>query len=363
MPKTALFAALALIPASLALAYFEAPPAWVFLGSAAAIVPLADWIRRATEQLARTAGSAIGGLLNISFGNAAELILALFVLNAGKPDVVKATITGSLVSNSLLGLGLAIFIGSLGREKQVFQRERAGLLSSLLILSVIALLLPALFDITERDIRHAPGAGHLDEQLSLGVAIILLVAYGANLLYTLVTHRDLFASGEDQEQAGAEQGRSKGWPLWVSILVLLAATAVVAMEAELVSHALEATSKALGLTPFFLGIMVLPLIGNAAEYFAAVYFARQDRMNLVMTIAVGSSIQIALFTAPVLVLVSWLLGTPMNLVFANPLELIAVVGVAFGVNAIAQDGETNWFEGVLLISLYALLGLAFFFVR
>jgi len=363
MSQPALFAALALVPASLALAYLDAPPVWVFLGAAAAIVPLADWIRRATEQLARSAGSAVGGLLNITFGNAAELILALFVLNAGKPDVVKATITGSLVSNSLLGLGLAIFIGSLGREKQVFQRERAGLLSSLLILSVIALLLPALFDFTERNIRQAPGAGHLDEQLSLGVAVVLLVAYGANLLYTLVTHRDVFAIHENEAGAREQPGGSASWPLWASLLVLLGATAAVAVEAELVSHALEATSHALGLTPFFLGIMVLPLIGNAAEYFAAVYFARQDRMNLVMTIAVGSSIQIALFTAPVLVLVSWLLGRPMNLVFANPLELIAVAGVAFGVNAIAQDGETNWFEGVLLISLYALLGLAFFFVR
>jgi Ca2+:H+ antiporter len=363
VPKIALVAALTLVPASVALAYFGAPAAWVFAGAAAAIVPLADGIRRATEHLARTAGSAIGGLLNITFGNAAELILALFILHAGKPDVVKASITGSLVSNSLLGLGLAIFVGSLGREKQVFQRERAGLLSSLLILSVIGLLVPALFDFTERSIRKAPGTGHLDEQLSLGVAVVLLLAYAANLLYTLVTHRDVFRTGSDGEELAEDRGGGPSWPLWGSILVLLAATAGVALEAELVSNALEGTSSALGLTPFFLGIMVLPLIGNSAEYFAAVYFARQDRMNLVMTIAVGSSIQIALFTAPILVLVSWMLGTPMNLVFANPLELIAVAGVAFGVNAIAQDGETNWFEGVLLLAVYALLGLAFFFVR
>jgi Ca2+:H+ antiporter len=357
-----LTAALGLVPASVALAHFGPAPVWVFLTAAAAIVPLADWIRRATEQLAHTAGPQIGGLLNITFGNATELILALFVLHAGKPDVVKASITGSLMSNSLLGLGLAIFIGSLGREKQKFQRERAGLLSSLLILSVIALLLPALFDFTERNLRRAPGAGDLDEQLSLGVAVVLLLAYGANLLYTLVTHRDVFGAPASEEPEPDSGGR-EGWPLPVSILVLLAATAVVAVEAELISGALEATSRALGLTPFFVGIMLLPLIGNAAEYVAAIYFARQDRMNLVITIAVGSSIQIALFTAPVLVLVSWMLGTPMNLVFANPLELIAVAGVAFAVNAIAQDGETNWFEGVLLLSVYALLGLAFFFVR
>jgi Ca2+:H+ antiporter len=225
---------------------------------------------------------------------------------------------------------------------------------------VIALMVPALFDYTERSLRGTPNAGHLDEQLSLGVAGVLIVAYGANLLYTLVTHRDVFAV---QNEAENGEPVSSPWPVWIAVAVLAAATAVIALEAELVSGALEATSKKLGLTEFFLGVMVLPLIGNAAEYVAAIYFARRDRMNLVMTIAVGSSIQIALFTAPVLVLVSWLLGTPMNLVFSNPLELIAVAGVAFAVNAIAQDGETTWFEGVLLLSVYALLGLAFFFVR
>jgi Ca2+:H+ antiporter len=354
------FIGLGLVPVSVALGYFGAPPVWVFLGAAAAIVPLANWIRRGTEQLARIAGPALGGLLNVTFGNVAELIIALFVLKAGKAAVVKASITGSIVSNSLLGLGLAILVGTWGREKQVFQRQRAGLLASLLILSVIALLVPALFDFTERNLRSFPGAGHLDEQLSLGVAVVLIIAYGANLMYTLVTHRNVFAM-EDESESPAEPVQA--WPLWVAVAVLAAATAVVAVEAELVSGALEATSRRIGLTEFFLGVMVLPLIGNAAEYFAAIYFARQDRMNLVMSIAVGSSIQIALFTAPVLVLVSWAIGTPMNLVFSNPLELIAVAGVAFAVNAIAQDGETNWFEGVLLLSVYALLGLAFFFVR
>jgi Ca2+:H+ antiporter len=333
----------------------------VFAVAAAAINPLADWIRRATEQVAARAGSAIGGLLNVTFGNAAELILALFVLLAGKPGVVKATITGSIVGNSLLGLGVAILAGSWGREKQRFQRERAGLLSSLLILSVVALMVPALFDYTERTLRRMAYPENLDEHLSLGVAVVLILAYGANLVYTLVTHRDVFGAegGGDHEHP---EGRQP-WPLWGALAVLLAATAAVALEAELVSGALEATAGSLGLTQFFLGITVLPLVGNAAEYFAAVYFARQDRMDLVMTIAVGSSIQIALFTAPVLVLVSYLLGAPMDLVFSNPLELIAVAAVAFGVNAIAHDGETSWFEGVLLLALYALLVLAFFFVR
>jgi Ca2+:H+ antiporter len=360
MLRVAKIVALALVPASLLLDYLGAPPTWVFLCAAAAIVPLADWIRRGTEQLARIAGSAVGGLLNVTFGNAAELILALFVLKSGKAAIVKATITGSIVGNSLLGLGLAILIGSWGREKQVFQREKAGLLASLLILSVIALLVPALFDYTERA-RSPSLTGKLDEHLSLGVAVVLIIAYAANLLYTLVTHRSVFASDEEEtEESGS--GPTPRWSLWRALGVLAAATVAVALEAELVSDALEGTSQGLGLTPFFLGMMVLPLIGNAAEYFAAVYFARQNKMDLVMTIAVGSSIQIALFTAPLLVLVSYAMGTPMNLVFDNPLELIAVAGVAFAVNSIAQDGETTWFEGVLLLAVYALLGLAFFFV-
>ncbi len=355
------YVSLGLIPLSLALELAGARPVVVFAVAAAAISPLADWIRRATEQVAARAGSAIGGRLNVTFGNAAELILALFVLLAGKPGVVKATITGSIVGNSLLGLGVAILAGSWGREKQRFQRERAGLLSSLLILSVVALLVPALFDYTERNLRRMAYPENLDEHLSLGVAVVLILAYGANLVYTRVTHRDVFGAegGGDHEHP---EGRQP-WPLWGALAVLLAATAAVALEAELVSGALEATAGSLGLTQFFLGITVLPLVGNAAEYFAAVYFARQDRMDLVMTIAVGSSIQIALFTAPVLVLVSYLLGAPMDLVFSNPLELIAVAAVAFGVNAIAHDGETSWFEGVLLLALYALLVLAFFFVR
>ncbi len=355
------FVALGLIPASLALAHVGAPPVWVFAAAAAAIIPLADWIRRSTEQVARTAGQAVGGLLNVTFGNVTELILALFVLSAGRIDVVKASITGSIVSNSLLGLGLAILVGSWGREKQVFQRERAGLLASLMILSVIALLVPALFDLTERRLHGSAVAGHLDERLSLGVAVVLILAYGANLLYTLVTHRDLFAPPRTGDEAGRVE--VAGWPLWRAVAVLAGATAAVALEAKLVADALEGTSAALGLTPFFLGVMILPLVGNAAEYFAAIYFARQDRLDLVMTIAVGSSIQIALFTAPLLVLVSYAMGHPMSLVFTNPLELVAVAGVAFAVNAIAQDGETTWFEGVLLLAVYAVLGLAFFFVR
>ena len=348
-------ALLLLVPVSLALAYVvHASALWVFAASVLAIVPLAEWIRRATEQTARLAGPAIGGLLNVTFGNMAELILALFVLSAGHAEVVKAQITGSIVGNSLLGLGLGIVAGSWGRDKQTFSRQHAGLLSSLLILSVIALMLPALFDYTERS-ADVPGRHSLDERLSLGVSVVLILVYLANLGYTLLTHRDVFALQEDAEKAS--------WPLWKAVGVLVGATAVIALEAELVSGALEGTASRLGLSTFFLGIIVLAVVGNAAEYISAVYFARRDQMGLVVTITVGSTIQVALFTAPLLVLISWAIGHPMNLVFSNPLELIAIAGSAFAVNSIAQDGETTWFEGVLLLAVYALLGLAFFYLR
>lgn len=350
-------AMLLLVPISLALRYIlHASPTWIFITAVLAIVPLAEWMRRGTEQVAHAAGSAIGGLLNVTFGNMAELILALFVLQAGNTEVAKAQITGSIIGNSLLGLGLCAVVGSWGREKQVFNRERSGLLSTMMILSVIALLLPAVFDYTERGVFASPNATQLDEKLSLGVSVVLILVYISNLIYTLVTHRDVFAAEEEGEGEGHAL-----WPLWKSIGVLLVSTVIVALEAELVSGALEATSEQLGLTSFFLGIIVLAVIGNAAEYVAAVYFARQDRMGLAMGITLGASIQVALLTAPLLVIVSYFMGHPMNLVFSTPLELIAIAGAAFAVNSIAQDGETTWFEGVLLLAVYLIFGMAFLF--
>ncbi len=345
---------LLLIPLSVALEHFHASPTVVFVTASLAIIPLAEWMRHATEQMSVRAGSAIGGLLNVTFGNSAELILAIFVLKSGNTEVVKATITGAIIGNSLVGLGLAILAGSWGRARQKFNRDQAGLLGSLLILSVIALMVPALFDYTERGLNQSKVTS-LDEYLSLGVSGVLIFVYVANLIYTLVTHRDVFAMEEEEENHHA-------WSVSRSLMVLFAATAAVSLEAEMVSGALEETASGLRLSPFFLGIIVLPFVGNAAEYFSVIYFARKDRMGLVMNIALGASIQVALFTAPVLVFVSYAMGKPMNLVFSNPLELIAIAGVAFAVNSIALDGETTWFEGLLLLAVYALLVLAFFFV-
>jgi Ca2+:H+ antiporter len=349
--------ALVLVPVSAASRFvLGASSLWTFAAAALAVVPLAEWMRRATEQLAKHGGTAVGGLLNVTFGNAAEFILALFVLAEGEPDVVKAQITGAIVGNSLLGLGAAIVLGTWGRERQTFNREQAGLLSSLLILSVIALLLPALFDYTERGAVRSSLVGGLDERLSLGVSVVLILVYAANLAYTLVTHRDVFAPARRARHA------EPSWTLATSLAVLLGATAAAAFEAELVAGALNASAAALRLSSVFLGVVVLAVVGNAAEYVSAAYFARQDRLGLALGITVGSTIQVALLVAPVLVIVSYFLGTPMNLVFRSPLELIAIAGVAFAVGAIAHDGEATWFEGVLLLAVWAVLALAFFFV-
>ena len=346
---------LALVPLAPVLHYLLGlPPLWVFLAGILGVGVLADWIRAATEQLAQHTGPAVGGLLTISLGSLAELILALFVLAEGEVEVVHAQITGSIIGTSLLGLGLAIVAGSLGRERQTFKRERAGRLSSLLILAVIALLLPAVFDTVARRAGDAGQVAVSDEQLSLAVSGVLLLLYLGNLAYTLVTHRDVFATGE-------EHAEEKAWPLWQCLAVLAAATVAAAGESELVSAALTDAAGALGLSTTFLGVIVLALVGTVADLFSAVFFARQDRMGLVMSICIGSAIQVALVVAPLLVIVSWLIGHPMTLVFKDPLDLFAIAGTAFIVNAITSDGETTWFEGVLLIGVYAVFGIAFLF--
>lgn len=346
------FALLLFIPLSLALKYLVgAGPIWLFLTGVVAVAILADWVRRATEQLAERAGSAVGGLLNVSFGSIAELVLALFVLAHGEADVVKAQVTGSIIGTSLLGLGLAMLVGGLWRERQSFNRANTGLLSTLLILVVVALLLPAMFDIQAH--TGMANTDAVDERLSIGASIVLLGLYGANLIFTLVTHRGVFA--------GDEPSGTSAWSLARSLTVLIVGTIFIAAESELVSDAVEATATLLHVSQAFLGVIVLALVGTSADLFAAVAFARQDRMSIVFSICIGSAIQMALVVAPILVLASWAIGHPMNLVF-NPLELFAIAGAAFIVRAISADGETNWFEGMLLIGVYLLFGLAFYFV-
>ena len=242
-----LLSLLALVPLSVALKYFSVPPLWIFVTSASAVAILAEWIRRATEQLAKHAGPAIGGLLIVSFGSVAELLLALFVLVSGETDVVQAQITGSIIGTSLFGLGLAILVGGIGRQQQTFDPGKAGLLSTLFILVVIALLLPAVFDYTGRLEGYAHDLRITDNEFSRSASVVLLLLYCGNLGYTLITHRDIF-TGEESEGKAA-------WSLGSSIAVLIAATAVIALEAEMVSGVLTSTAAAAGLSPTFLGVL------------------------------------------------------------------------------------------------------------
>ncbi len=348
------YALLLFVPLSLGLRYLvDVPPTWVFLTSAAGIAVLADWIRRATEQLAERAGSTIGGLLNVSFGNIAELMLALFILRQAQIRVVQAQITGSIIGTTLLFLGIAALVGGIGRPRQTFNQASAGLLSTMLFLVVIAILLPAVFDLTERTAVRGTELSLADESLSLGVSVVLLLIYTANLVYTLVTHRNIFSS--DAPSGEAE------WSLARALSVMVAGTAVIALEAELASTALEATSSQLGLSPVFMGVIVLALVGTVSDLLAAVVFARQDKMDIVFRMCIGSAIQIALVVAPLLVLASWAIGQPMNFVFGSPLDLFAIASAAFIVRLIAGDGETTWFEGLLLIGVYLLFALAYHF--
>ncbi|MEP7173672.1 MAG: calcium/proton exchanger, partial [Aestuariivirga sp.] len=339
-----LYLLLLFIPISVILKYLaSASPFWIFVTAAAAITVLAEWIRRATEQLAERVGPASGGLLTVTFGSIAEFVLALFVLASGEVTVVQAQITGSIIGTSLFGLGLAIVVGGVTRERQTFGMEKAGLLSTLLLLVVIALLLPAVFDYAGRAGTHAYDLGIADEDLSLGASVVLIMLYFANLAYTLITHRDVFAAGEVRDKAS--------WSLWTCLLIIIGATGIIALEAEMVSAELTETAKITHLPPLFLGVIVLGLLGTVADLFAASWFAHEDKMGLVLSICIGSAIQVGLVVAPLLVIISWLMGHPMNLVFSDPLHLFAIAATAFIVNAIARDGETTWFEGVLLLGV------------
>jgi len=350
-------AVLLFVPLSLALHHFHlvASP-WVFLTGLVAIAVLADWVRRGTEQVAGHAGSAIGSLLNVTFGNAAELVLALFVLSQAQTQVVQAQITGSIIGTTLLFLGIAVLVGGVRRPQQTFNKAQVGLLSTLLLLLTVAILLPAVFNMTERLTSPGANVSRLDEQLSLCVSVVLLGLYAAHLVYVLVTHRAPFA-------AGPTEGAAPEWSLALGLAVMVASAVGIAFESELVSSRLAETASGLGLSPVFMGVVALALIGTIADLFAAVAFARADKMDIVLGLCIGSAIQIALVVAPVLVLVSWVLGHPMNLVFDSPLDLFAIVGAVFIVRAIVEDGQTNWYEGVILIGVYVLFALAFYFQR
>jgi Ca2+:H+ antiporter len=343
------------VPIAIALELIHANPIAIFAASGLAIIPLAGWMGRATEHLAEKLGEGLGGLLNATFGNAAELIIALMALRKGLFDVVKASITGSIIGNILLVLGLSVLLGGLKFPKQVFNRTAAMLGSTMLGLSTIALIMPAVFHII---VQGKPNVREQD--LSLEIAIVLMITYVLSLIFTLRTHSHLYTGGVDV-QGEQEAIGDHGWSQKRSIVTLLVATTLVAVMSEFLVGAVEATSEKLGLTEVFVGVIVVAIIGNAAEHSTAVLVALKNKMDLSLNIAIGSSMQIALFVAPVLVFASYLFGPPMNLLF-TPLEVITI-GVSVAIVAlIAQDGESNWMEGVLLLAVYAILGITFFFL-
>jgi len=347
------------IPAAVALELAHASPVLIFAAAALGVIPTAAVMGEATEQIAARTGPGIGGLLNVTFGNAPELIIAFFALKEGLQEVVKASIVGSIVGNILLVLGAAMLVGGLKREKQTFNQTAATAQSAMLLLALTALIMPALFQLIHGGGLPSVGDERVHfgsdlETLSLGVAIVLIVTYALGLLFSLKTHRRLFNPYEASEE---EHG---GWTMRKALIALGVAAVLVGLMSEILVGSISEASHEIGLSEFFVGVFVVAIVGNAAEHWVAVLVAAKDKMDLAVGIAIGSSAQIALFVAPLLVLLSFVIGPePMALVF-NGYEIGGLVFAVLIANFLTQDGESNWFEGVQLLALYAVLGIVFF---
>jgi Ca2+:H+ antiporter len=349
------------IPIAIALELAHASATVIFACSAAGVIPTAALMGQATEQLAMRSGPGIGGFLNVTFGNAPELIIAFFALREGLQEVVKASLVGSILGNILLVMGLAMFVGGRKRERQTFDPTAAGVQSLMLLLAAVALVMPAIFQLVSGGGLPGPDEESVNfggdiEHLSVGVAIVLLLTYAGGLLFSLRTHKDLF----NPEHHGDEHGEP--WTVRKAVTMLAVAGVAVGVMSEILVGSISEASETIGLSPFFVGIIVVAIVGNAAEHWVAIYFAARDRMDLSVNIAIGSSAQIALFAAPVLVLLSLFVGPfTMSLVF-NGLELGAIVLAVLVAQAVTHEGESTWFEGFQLLSVYAVLGLTFYFV-
>lgn len=360
---------LVFVPVALAIRYV---PGWrhdtaLFVVSALAIIPLAGWMGNATEQLAHRMGEGIGGLLNASFGNAAELIIALMALRAGEIEVVKASITGSIIGNLLLVLGVSVFAGGMRFRSQRFNQTAARAGCTALMLAAAALVIPSVF---HHAAAQRPGGWTplAEQHLSLAIAVVLIATYAAMLVFTLVTHRQLFAGGtagvDEPRAAASKDAHEKDEPTWSisrAVTVLCVATGAVAWISEFLVSTVEAAQHSLGVTETFVGVIIVAIVGNAAEHSTAVTMALKNKMDLALGIAVGSSLQIALFVAPVLVFASYAFPHQLNLEFSVP-EIVAIVVAAFVTDQISGDGESNWLEGVQLLALYAIIAVLFYFL-
>jgi Ca2+:H+ antiporter len=340
---------LVLVPISVVLELTSADELLVFLTSAGAILPLAGLIGRSTEQLALHTGPRIGGLVNATFGNVTELIIAVFLILEDRVEIVKASLTGSILGNLLLVLGLSFLVGGLRHEEQHYSAQAASVHSTSLVLAVTGLLMPALFalgseadDVIQREV------------VSGTVAAVLIALYAGALVFTLVTHEHLFRTPEEGEE-----------PVWSrrrAVAMLLIATALVALESEFLVGSLEAALDSIGLSEFFVRLILIPIIGNAAEHSSAVLFALRNKVDVTLEIAIGSSTQIALFVAPALVFISLAVGRPMDFIFST-FEVAAVALSTVLVFMISSDGRSNWLEGAQLTGAYVIMAISFFFVE
>ena len=348
------------IPLAVVLELTHASATVVFAVSALGIVPTAALMGRATEELAAKSGPGIGGLLNVTFGNAPELIIALFALEAGLQEVVKASIIGSIIGNVLLVMGAAMFAGGLRRDKQTFNATAASAQATMLLLAATAMVMPAIFELIEGKGLPSPDAEIINydstvERLSLATAIVLMGSYVAGLIFSLRTHKDIFNPPYEEEED------TWGWSVRRSVIALFVAGVLVGVMSEVLVGSITEASESIGLSEFFIGVIVVAVVGNAAEHWVAVLVAVKNKMDLAVNIAIGSSAQIALFVAPVLVIASFLIGPgPMPLVF-NGFELGGVLLAILIAQYVTQDGESNWFEGVQLLALYLILGIAFYY--
>ncbi len=350
------------IPIAILLELSHAEAAIVFGAAAAGVVPTAALMGRATEELAHRSGPGIGGLLNVTFGNAPELIIAFFALNAGLQEVVKASLIGSIIGNILLVMGAAMLVGGLKRPFQTFNPTAAAVQSSMLLLAAVALVMPTIFQLVAGGGLPAVGEQRIDfgadlERISLIVAFILLGSYVAGLFFSLRSHRALFNPTSESEERLDEEP----WSVRSAVITLAVAGIAVGIMSEILVGSISEASEAIGLSEFFVGLIVVAIVGNAAEHWVAIYFAARDKMDLAINISIGSSAQIALFVAPVLVILSFLVGpNPMALVF-NGFELGAVFLAILIANHVTHDGESTWYEGLQLLAVYAVLGVVFFY--
>lgn len=344
---------LLLVPVAIAAWVLHWPAIVRFATAAVAIIPLAGLMGEATERLAARLGPGLGGLLNATFGNAAELIIALFALFRGYDGVVKASLTGSIIGNLLLVLGASFVAGGIKFRTLVYNRTAAGIGATLAVLAAMGMLVPAIFHALV-DAR----AVEVEHHLSLSVSIVLLATYGLHLLFSLVTHRDLYSTEADEDARREDSHATTR--VKAAVATLLIATAFVAFMSEILVGAIDEARGVLGWSEVFVGVIVVAIVGNAAEHSSAVIVALKRQMDLSVGISLGSALQIALFVTPVVVIASYLRAEPMDLLF-TPLEVVAVVLAVLIARMVAEDGESNWLEGIMLIGLYVILGLAFFY--